>query len=74
MCSPCSRNQIYGYNSDELVGARFGEKLLRDAGVNLTELDEEDLRCGGLLLATNLTYNTLNHLAEDCMLQKCSFR
>ncbi|PNF26153.1 hypothetical protein B7P43_G04442 [Cryptotermes secundus] len=53
---------------------RFGEKLLRDAGVNLTELEEEDLRCGGLLLATNLTYNTLNHLAEDCMLQKCSFR
>jgi len=40
----------------------------------LTELEEEDLRCGGLLLATNLTYNTLNQLAEDCMLQKCSFR
>ncbi|XP_021942576.1 uncharacterized protein LOC110841378 isoform X2 [Zootermopsis nevadensis] len=53
---------------------RFGEKLLREAGVNLTELEEEDLRCGGLLLATNLTYNTLKQLAEDCMLQKCSFR
>lgn len=57
-----------------IVGTRFGEKLLREAGVNLTELEEEDLRCGGLLLATNLTYNTLKQLAEDCMLQKCSFR
>lgn len=56
------------------VVTRFGENLLREAGVNLTELEEQDLRCGGLLLATNLTYNTLKQLAEDCMLQKCSFR
>jgi hypothetical protein len=65
---------MFGYHVNDDVGARFGEKLLREAGVNLTELEEEDLRCGGLLLATNLTYNTLNQLAEDCMLQKCSFR
>jgi hypothetical protein len=53
---------------------RFDEKLLLNAGVNLTLLEEEDLRCGGLVLATNLTISTLDKLAEDCVLQKCSFR
>lgn len=29
---------------------RFGEKLLWDKGVNVTELKEADLRCGGIVL------------------------
>ncbi|XP_049771164.1 uncharacterized protein LOC126136592 [Schistocerca cancellata] len=52
----------------------FGEKVFHDAKVNLTALLQEDLRCGGLVLATNLTLNTLIELTADCMLQKCSFR
>lgn len=60
---------------------RFGEKLLWDAGVNLTILDKEDLRCGGLVLISNIS-STLNNskpsrlssLATDCMIQKCNFR
>lgn len=54
---------------------RFGEKLLWDKGVNVTELDEEDLRCGGLVLRHNLTISEerLRELAEDCMVQKCEF-
>ncbi|XP_026284126.1 uncharacterized protein LOC113210370 isoform X2 [Frankliniella occidentalis] len=54
--------------------AHFSQKLMEDAGVNYTTLLEEDLRCGGAVLATNLTYKTLTELAADCMLQKCSFR
>ena len=43
------------------------------AGVNVTALEEFDLRCGGLVLATNLTFVKLKDLAADCMLQKCNF-
>lgn len=54
---------------------RFGEPLLLEAGVNLTALEEEDLRCGGLVLKANVTYETrLKEWAGDCMLQKCDFR
>jgi hypothetical protein len=52
----------------------FSEELLVNAGVNYTALEEEDLRCGGFVVATNLTYKTLKELAADCMLQKCNFR
>lgn len=54
---------------------RFGEKLLWDKGVNVTELKEEDLRCGGLVLRHNITITEerLRELAEDCMVQKCEF-
>lgn len=54
---------------------RFGEKLLWDKGVNVTELEEEDLRCGGLVLRHNITITEerLRELAEDCMVQKCEF-
>lgn len=54
--------------------AHFSQKLMEDAGVNYTALLKEDLRCGGAVLATNLTYKTLTELAADCMLQKCFFR
>ncbi|XP_077294603.1 uncharacterized protein LOC143917078 [Arctopsyche grandis] len=60
---------------------RFGEKLLWDAGVNLTILDKEDLRCGGLVLSSNISSSlnnsnpiSLSSLAADCMIQKCNFR
>lgn len=52
---------------------RFGPELLMEAGVNVTALEEFDLRCGGLVLATNLTLVKLKDLAADCMLQKCNF-
>lgn len=56
---------------------RFGEKLLWLNGVNVTELEEEDLRCGGLVLKSNMsmTYESrLIEYAADCMVQKCQFR
>lgn len=56
---------------------RFGESLLWESGVNVTELEEEDLRCGGLVLHSNMsgTYNLrLSEWAADCMVQKCQFR
>lgn len=54
---------------------RFGEKLLWEKGVNVTQLQEEDLRCGGLVLRHNITISDerLRELAEDCMVQKCEF-
>jgi MFS_1 like family len=54
---------------------RFGEKLLWERGVNVTELQEADLRCGGLVLRHNITISEerLTQLAEDCMVQKCEF-
>ncbi|XP_014292875.1 major facilitator superfamily domain-containing protein 6 [Halyomorpha halys] len=52
----------------------FDRELIIAAGINYTELLESDLRCGGFVMATNLTYNTLKELAADCMLQVCSFR
>lgn len=56
---------------------RFGEKLLWDSGVNVTALEEEDLRCGGLVTQSNMsgTYNMrLSEWAADCMVQQCQFR
>lgn len=56
---------------------RFGEKLLWDNGVNVTALEESDLRCGGLVLVTNMSGSSnmrLNELAADCMVQECQFR
>ncbi|CRK88289.1 CLUMA_CG002068, isoform A [Clunio marinus] len=54
---------------------RFGEKLLWTKGVNVTELDESDLRCGGLVMRHNITITEerLRELAGDCMVQKCEF-
>lgn len=56
----------------------FSKELLVQAGVNYAALENEDLRCGGVVLSSNLTsattYNTLKELAADCMVQKCTFR
>lgn len=60
---------------------RFGEKLLWDSGVNLTILNKEDLRCGGLVNQSNISSSlnnskpsSLSSLSMDCMIQKCNFR
>lgn len=54
---------------------RFNEKLLKKAGINITDLEENDLRCGGVAInGNNNTIARLNQLTEDCMLQRCKFR
>lgn len=56
---------------------RFGEKLLWDNGVNVSALEESDLRCGGLVLVTNMSGQSnirLSEMAADCMVQECQFR
>lgn len=55
---------------------RFGEKMLWDQGVNVTELEDADLRCGGLILNSNLSIvlnDSLNERALECMIQRCQF-
>ncbi|XP_026731795.1 uncharacterized protein LOC113496690 [Trichoplusia ni] len=57
--------------------SRFGEKLLIAQGVNITALDKDDLRCGGLVMLHNMTklsQQRLEILSADCMVQKCDFR
>lgn len=62
---------------DKVTGfvERFDEKLLWEKGVNVTMLEEDDLRCGGIVLRHNITTSEerLKELAEDCMVQKCKF-
>ncbi|XP_040171230.1 uncharacterized protein LOC120904868 isoform X2 [Anopheles arabiensis] len=56
---------------------RFGVALLWQQGVNVTALEEEDLRCGGLVMTSNMTLNSnikLSEWAADCMVQRCRFR
>lgn len=46
-------------------------------GVNISALDKEDLRCGGLVMLHNMTklsQQRLETLSADCMVQKCDFR
>lgn len=59
------------------IKQRFGEKLLWDRGVNVTAFEIGDLRCGGLVLKSNMTGTNdlrLEELAADCMVQECQFR
>lgn len=53
---------------------RFGERLLWNNGINVTDLEELDLRCGGSVIETNMSRPV--KLSEDiskCMIQKCRF-
>ncbi|XP_044256742.1 uncharacterized protein LOC123006376 [Tribolium madens] len=54
---------------------RFREKLLRRSGVNVSELEENDLRCGGVVSSANdmSTQQRLRNYSTDCILQKCHF-
>lgn len=54
--------------------ARFGDRVLWTAGVNVSALEASDLRCGGVALASNLSGPALRRMATVCPLQKCSFR
>ncbi|KAL1493310.1 hypothetical protein ABEB36_011388 [Hypothenemus hampei] len=57
------------------LSKRFSHKMLQRYGVQTQELDQLDLRCGGVVLGTNLyTTKRLGAMAKDCILQKCQFR
>ena len=54
---------------------RFHIKLLKKEGVNVTELEENDLRCGGIVNKANYSSSLrVDDYTGDCMLQKCNFR
>ncbi|XP_017022140.1 major facilitator superfamily domain-containing protein 6 isoform X2 [Drosophila kikkawai] len=53
------------------IRQRFGEDSLIRANINLTDLDELDLRCGGLVRRTNIS--NLGSTAAKCMIQRCTF-
>ncbi|XP_059480405.1 major facilitator superfamily domain-containing protein 6-like [Neocloeon triangulifer] len=58
----------------EMFRARFSDRVLWTAGVNVSALEEEDLRCGGVALASNLSGPAIMRMATVCPLQRCSFR
>lgn len=62
------------WQADTYFLCRFSERMLWTAGVNVTGLEEEDLRCGGVALASNLSGPAIRRMATVCPLQKCSFR
>ncbi|KAG8234738.1 hypothetical protein J437_LFUL000973 [Ladona fulva] len=58
---------------------RFANRLLEGVGINSTVLEEEDLRCGGIVLSSNATREFLQAMIPSsdgkwCILQKCTFR
>ncbi|XP_055376388.1 uncharacterized protein LOC129608737 isoform X2 [Condylostylus longicornis] len=57
------------------LNSRFGIKLLNKFGVNYTALDDEDVRCGGLITETNKTINRqkLTDATAECIIQRCRF-
>ncbi|ENN74204.1 uncharacterized protein LOC109540938 [Dendroctonus ponderosae] len=57
------------------LSKRFNHKMLQRYGVQTQELDDLDLRCGGIVYGANLvTKQRLNVMSKDCILQKCQFR
>jgi len=50
---------------------RFGQDYLVRGKINLTDMDDLDLRCGGLVRRTNMTH--LGSGAVKCMMQRCTF-
>ncbi|KAM8715678.1 hypothetical protein ACLKA7_002688 [Drosophila subpalustris] len=53
------------------IRQRFGEDRLVKMQINLTDMDDLDLRCGGLVRRTNISY--VNSGAVKCMMQRCTF-
>ncbi|XP_072377023.1 major facilitator superfamily domain-containing protein 6-like [Diabrotica undecimpunctata] len=54
---------------------RFRLGMLKRHGVDINELETKDLRCGGIVLAANVTTRSLlRNYTDDCILQKCQFR
>ncbi|XP_017849186.1 uncharacterized protein LOC108604281 isoform X2 [Drosophila busckii] len=54
------------------IRQRFGEERLIKMQINLTDMDDLDLRCGGLVRRTNISY-VGNSKAVKCMMQRCTF-
>ncbi|EDV57388.1 uncharacterized protein LOC6541988 [Drosophila erecta] len=50
---------------------RFGRDFLVRGNINLTDMDDLDLRCGGLVRRTNMT--NIASGAVECMMQRCTF-
>lgn len=50
---------------------RFGEKRLWEMQINVTDLEELDLRCGGIARRHNMT--RLSNETVNCMVQRCTF-
>ncbi|XP_064535318.1 uncharacterized protein LOC135426224 isoform X2 [Drosophila montana] len=53
------------------IRQRFGEDRLVKMQINLTDMDDLDLRCGGLVRRTNMSY--VNTKAVRCLMQRCTF-
>lgn len=53
------------------IRQRFGVEKLAKMQINLTDMDELDLRCGGLVRRTNMSY--MNSGAVKCLMQRCTF-
>lgn len=51
---------------------RFGERHLWDLQVNVTDLEELDLRCGGIVRRHNMTPILINETV-NCIVQRCVF-
>lgn len=51
---------------------RFGERHLWDLHVNVTDLEELDLRCGGIVRRHNMTRVLVNETI-NCIVQRCVF-
>uniref|UniRef100_A0A1I8PID4 Major facilitator superfamily associated domain-containing protein n=1 Tax=Stomoxys calcitrans TaxID=35570 RepID=A0A1I8PID4_STOCA len=53
------------------IKQRFGEKRLWEMQINVTDLEELDLRCGGIARRHNMTH--LSNETVNCMVQRCTF-
>ncbi|XP_034667187.1 uncharacterized protein LOC117900808 isoform X1 [Drosophila subobscura] len=50
---------------------RFGKERLVMGNINLTDMDDLDLRCGGLVRRSNIS--EMGPEAVQCMMQRCTF-
>ncbi|XP_017154292.1 uncharacterized protein LOC108163489 isoform X2 [Drosophila miranda] len=50
---------------------RFGKERLVVGNINLTDMDDLDLRCGGLVRRSNIS--EMGPEAVQCMMQRCTF-
>ncbi|XP_075153062.1 uncharacterized protein LOC142226759 isoform X2 [Haematobia irritans] len=53
------------------IKQRFGEKRLWEMQINVTDLEELDLRCGGIARRHNMSH--LSNETVNCMIQRCTF-
>ncbi|XP_023026240.1 major facilitator superfamily domain-containing protein 6 [Leptinotarsa decemlineata] len=53
---------------------RFRAGILKKNGVDIKELENKDLRCGGVIDLDMNTKKLLSNATSDCIIQKCQFR